>query len=114
MLLPEDPRYDLESVECSIAYENDATGYAATVWDASGEDDLPWAVVLVDDFGARLLSEYSLLDEDADEETLEALLAKAAVELPKRLLAGEFDREGTPLEIPEWLAVAPALTDGEE
>jgi len=102
-LLPEDPRYDFDEVECSLAYVNEATGYAATVWDVSGEDDLPWAVILADGFGVRLLSEYSVLDEAADEETLEAALAKAAAQLPLRLEAGEFDRTGEPLVIPDWL-----------
>ncbi len=102
-LLPDDPRYDLDEVECSLVYVSDATQYTATVWDASGEDDLPWAVLLVDDYGVRLLPEYSVFDEDADEETLEAALAKAASELPSRLESGEFDRTGEPLVIPDWL-----------
>ncbi|MBC8142782.1 MAG: hypothetical protein H7Y38_15265 [Armatimonadetes bacterium] len=102
-LLPEDPRYDFDEVECSLAYVNDTTGYAATVWDVSGEDDLPWAVILADAYGVRLLSEYSVLDETADEETLETVLAKAAAQLPLRLEAGEFDRVGEPLDIPDWL-----------
>lgn len=113
-LLPDDPRYDLDEVECSLVYENDTTGYTATVWDASGEDDLPWAVLLIDDYGARLLDEYSLFDEDADEEALEAILAKAASELPARLESGEFDRTGEPLVIPEWLMSAPAPEEEEE
>lgn len=102
-LLPDDPRYDLDEVECSLVYENDTTGYRATIWDASGEDDLPWAVLLVDAYGVRLLPEYSVFDEDANEETLEAVLAKGASELPTRLESGEFDRTGEPLVIPEWL-----------
>ncbi|MBC7806066.1 MAG: hypothetical protein H7145_07930, partial [Akkermansiaceae bacterium] len=85
--------------------------YTATIWDASGEDDLPWAVLLVDDYGVRLLPEYSVFDEDADEETLEAALAKGASELPTRLESGEFDRTGEPLAIPEWLL---AKTESEE
>ena len=110
-LIPQDPRLDFEDVECSLVYANDATGYVATVWDASGEDDFPWAVLLADDYGVRLLSEYSVLDEDADDETLEAALAKAAAELPARLDAGEFDRTGDPAVIPDWLLAA---TDEED
>lgn len=111
LLLPEDPRYDLDEVECSLAYENPETGYACTIWDASGEDDLPWAVLVADDFGVRLLPEYSVLNEDADETTLESALARAAEELPDRLTTGEFDRTGEPIALPDWLL---AVVDEEE
>lgn len=110
-LLPDDPRYDLDEVECSLVYVNEDTGYTATIWDASGEDDLPWAVLLVDEYGARLLPEYSVLDEDANEELLESALAKAAVELPARLESGEFDRAGERIVIPEWLLSHPATEE---
>ena len=102
-LIPDDPRYDFADVECSLAYVSDTTGYTATVWDATGEDDLPWAVLLADDYGVRLLSEYSVLDEDADDETLEAVLQKSAAELAPRLESGTFDRTGTPIVVPDWL-----------
>ena len=104
-LIPEDPRYDFETLECSLAYENPKTGYVATVWDASGADDLPWAVLLADDFGVRLLAEYSVMDETAGEAALETALARAAAELPERLEAGEFDRTGEPVAVPDWLLV---------
>ena len=105
-LLPEGSDLDIEDVECSLAYLSE-TGYCATIWDASGvEDDLPWAVFLVDDFGARFLSEYSVFESEHEtpESALEDVLARAERELPDRLLAGEFDREGEPLAIPEWLS----------
>lgn len=104
-LLPEGTDLDIEDVECSLAYVSDS-GYTATVWDASGvEDDLPWAVFLVDDFGARLLPEYSVFEgeEELPAVALEQALARAEQELPDRLLAHEFDREGEPLALPEWL-----------
>lgn len=104
-LLPPGRELDIEEVECSLAYVS-ATGYTATLWDASGvEDDLPWAVFLVDEFGARFLSEYSLFDDENDPEegALEGILAKASHELPDRLIAGEFDRRGEPVAVPDWL-----------
>ena len=110
-LLPENLQLSLAYVECSLAYENPATGYVAAVWDVSGEDDLPWAVFLADDFGSRLLTEYSLLAEDAEPKDLDAVLSSATAEIPDRLLAGTFDRDGTPLSIPEWLA-APEMDEG--
>jgi hypothetical protein len=89
---------DFESVDCALAYENN--GYLATVWDATGEGDFPWATLLVDAAGVRLLSEYSTFDEGDD---LLAAVAAGSLELPDRLLAGEFDRTDTPLTIPGWL-----------
>jgi hypothetical protein len=97
-LLPPGLMLDIESVDCSLAWEE--SGYAATVWDATGEDDFPWATLLVDDAGVRLLSEYSSLSEDAD---LDAVLEKASAELPERLLSGELTRTLPPLAIPAWL-----------
>lgn len=105
-LLPEGTDLDIEDVECSLAYQADS-GYCATVWDASGvEDDLPWAVFIVDDFGARLLPEYSLFEreEELPSTALEAVLARAEQELPDLLLSGAFDRTGELLSIPPWLA----------
>ena len=98
---PDDLRYSFDEVECSLGFEDPTRGYACTVWDVSGEDDLPWAVYVVDDFGARLLPEYSILLLDAEPSALDAGLQRASEEIPTRLLAGEFTRtEDTPLEIP--------------
>ena len=105
-LLPEGSDLDIEDVECSLVCLSES-GYCASVWDASGvEDDLPWAVFLVDDFGVRFFSEYSLFEseEEQSQSALETVLARAEQELPDRLLAGEFDRVGEPLEIPSWLS----------
>jgi hypothetical protein len=104
LLLPEDLQLGIADVECSLAYRNDTSGYACTVWDASGEDDLPWAVFVADDFGARLLKEYSVLTEEAEQETLETTLRHAAADLPDRLLRGELDRTGLPVVVPVWLS----------
>ena len=112
-LLPEDPRYDFDALECSLAYKNPKTGYIATIWDASGADDLPWAVLLADDFGVRLLAEYSVLDETAEESALESALSRAADELPNRLLSGEFDRTGEAVAVPEWLLIDTSSEDDE-
>jgi len=112
LLLPEDLQFSLADVECSLAYRNEATGYACTIWDASGEDDLPWAVFLADDYGARLLLEYSVLSEEAGREVLEETLRRAADVLPDRLLRGEFDRTGVPVAVPDWMN-APAPEDAE-
>jgi hypothetical protein len=97
-LVPPTVILDFESLDCALAYENG--NYQATVWDATGEDDFPWATLLVDDGGVRLLAEYSTFDESDD---LDAILEKASAELPERLLSGELDRTGEPLTIPDWL-----------
>lgn len=102
-LVPAARRYDFDEIECGLAYIAPDGVYACTVWDVSGEDDDPWAVFVVDDFGARLLPEYSVLDEDAPDEAREERLRRAAGEIPARAEAGEFTREGTPLEVPDWL-----------
>lgn len=102
-LVPPSRALDLVECECSLAYVGDS-GYACTIWDATGEEDEPWAVFVVDDAGPRWLSEYSLFDEDADEAALEATLEKASAELPARLEAGDFDRPAPPVPIPDWLA----------
>lgn len=92
-------RYDFADIECSLAMVDGA--YACTVWDVSGEDDYPWAVFVVDDFGARLLPEYSVLTDepDDDDDALEAALARATAEVPTR----RFARTGSPVAIPAWL-----------
>lgn len=113
ILLPVDAQFGLDDVECSLAYVSDDGAYRCTVWDVTGEDDRPWAVFAVDDYGVRLLPEYSVLDEDADEAELERTLAKATEELPDRLLRGEFDRSGNPVTIPEWLDAPMPEEDGE-
>lgn len=104
-VLPLARRYDFEDVECGMAYVSPEGGYACTVWDVSGPDDDPWAVFVVDDYGARLLPEYSLLDDEEEmtEDERAATLARAAEEIPERAEAGEFVRSGTPLTIPDWL-----------
>ena len=103
LLVPEDPRYDFDAVEPSLAFEDETTGYACTLWDASGENDYPWAVLLADDYGVRLLSEYSVLEEDADEKSLDSVLQRATDELPDRLLRGDFTRIGDTIPIPDFL-----------
>jgi hypothetical protein len=102
-LLPAGRRLDIEEVECSLAFVAD-DGYTATVWDATGDGDDPWAVFLIDDFGPRLLAEYSVFDEDADDAARDAVLAHASEALPERLLLGALTRTGTPVPIPAWLA----------
>jgi hypothetical protein len=91
-LLPTELQLGLTDVECSLIYQNPASGYLCAIWDVTGEDDLPWAVFVADECGARLLGEYSLLAEEADTEKLDALLDRAVEELPDRLLSGEFER----------------------
>jgi hypothetical protein len=109
--LPVSCRYEMEEAECSLAYVSEL-GYVATVWDAIGGGDLDdlesteetfWAVFIVDDAGARLLAEYSILDEEMHSETREVLLQKTRDELPDRLIAGDFTRPITPVSVPEYL-----------
>lgn len=106
--VPPARRLDFEDVECNLAFVDDgATGYECTVWDATGENDDPWAVFVADDRGPRLLPEYSVFDEEASEAEREDALARAASELPERLLQGEFTRALSPLpEVPDWLQAA--------
>lgn len=111
-LLPAGRRLDIEEVDCSLAFVDDS-GYVATIWDATGVEDDPWAVFLVDDCGARLLSEYSLFDEEPMDGALDVLLARAAEELPERLESGELSRAELPVPIPEWL-MRPVLEYDEE
>ncbi len=106
-LVPESVRYDFDEVECSLAFFAPTGDYACTVWDATGEDDIPWAVFVVDDYGARLLPEYSILDVEADDEAIDAVLARAAEELPDRAERGDFNRTGTSVPIPDWLIAEP-------
>jgi hypothetical protein len=108
-LLPSARRYDFEEAECGAVYVSPSGGdYACSVWDVSGEGDEPWAVFVVDVYGARWLPEYSLLDEDAPDAVREAVLKRAVDELPDRLEAGEFTRTGTPVAIPDWLLAKPS------
>lgn len=102
-LLPLELHLGLDEVECSLAYESETTGYRCAVWDVTGQDDRPWLTFLADDFGVRFLSEYSVSDEDAEDAELDAVLGRAAAELPERLASGEFDRTGEPVTVPEWL-----------
>jgi hypothetical protein len=101
--VPDELQLGLDEVECSLAYTSETSGYRCALWEATGEDDRPWMTFLVDDFGVRFLSEYSVLEEDADEETLDSTLERSASELPDRLESGEFDRNGEPVSVPEWL-----------
>lgn len=102
--LPESLQLGLDDAEISLAYESETTPYRCALWEVTGGDDRPWLTFLVDDYGARLLTEYSVLDEEADDETLDKVLARAASELPDRLIAGEFDRTGEPVPVPDWLS----------
>jgi hypothetical protein len=114
LLVPSDQRYDFEEVECSLVYVSPDGTYTATVWDATGEEDYPWAVFWVDDFGPRLLREYSLLSEETTAEEQEAVLRRAADEIPDRAERGEFTRSGEPITVPEWLMAEEADTVNEE
>jgi hypothetical protein len=107
MLVPKERRNDFEDTECSFVYLSPDGSYCATVWDAMGpeEDGLPWAVFWVDDFGPRLLTEYSLFDEEVTEEMQETILRRAAEEIPERAERGQFTRTGTSIMIPDWLMV---------
>jgi hypothetical protein len=107
LLLPLEIQLGLDEADCSLAYVGDQ-GYTCTVWDVTGPDDLPWATFLVDDLGPRLLPEYSLLKEEAEPEELEAILQAAAEILPARLLAGEFQRHGVVIAIPDFLLAPPS------
>jgi hypothetical protein len=53
----------------------------------------------------RVLQEYSIFDESADDGRVEAVLGRAAIEIPERLEKGDFDRIGEPAVIPEYLYV---------
>lgn len=102
-LVPEGLQLGLDEVECSLAYVSETSGYRCVIWEATGEDDRPWLTFLVDDFGVRFLSEYSVLDEEAEEGVLDEVLGRAASELPDRLASGAFQRGGEPVSVPEWL-----------
>jgi hypothetical protein len=115
LMVPPERRYDFEDAECSLVYVSPDGSYTATLWDATGEDDDPWAVFWVDDFGPRLLTEYSLFDEEASEEEQESVLRRAAEEIPEKAERGEFTRTGEPIEIPDWLMdEEPDETDEEQ
>lgn len=112
-LLPTTLQLGLDDAECSLGYTSETSGYRCALWEVTGEDDRPWLAFLVDDFGVRLLTEYSVLDEEAADEVLDLALAKTASELPRRLTAGEFDRVGEPVTIPDWLATPLPTTENE-
>ncbi len=103
LVVPPKRRDDFEDVECGLVYISPDGIYTASVWDATGEEDDPWAVFWVDDFGPRLLTEYSLFDEEMPEAEREAVLRRAADEIPERAERGEFIRSGEPMAIPSWL-----------
>jgi|GEM_PF-741091 hypothetical protein len=111
-LLPPSHQFDLDEVECSLAYVSAGGDYQGVIWEATGEDDRPWVLFLVDDYGVRLLAEYSALEEDISDDDLDVILARSSAELPERLLSGEFDRSGTPITIPDWL-VSPSEDEEE-
>ena len=102
-LIPVSRQFDLETVECSMVYHAPGGDYACSIWDATGEADDPWAVLLVDTFGPRLLHEYCLWDEDTGEAERDAVLRRAQNEIPDRAEAGEWVRGGPPLVVPDYL-----------
>jgi len=112
LLVPPDRRYDFDEAECGLAYVSPDGSYACTIWDATGEEDDPWAVFLIDDYGPRLLPEYSVFGEDTSVEAREAILKRAADEVPERAERGDFTRTGEAIVVPEWLLIAPP--DGED
>ncbi len=105
LMVPSDRRYDFEEAECSLVYVSSDGSYIATLWDVTGEEDEPWAVFWVDDFGPRLLTGYSLFAEETTEEEQEAVLGRAAEEIPEKAERGDFTRGGEAIPIPEWLMV---------
>ena len=107
-LVPLFRRFDFETVECSMVYHSPSGDYACSLWDATGENDDPWAVFVVDDFGPRFLPEYSLMDENVTETERDAVLLRAQNEIPDRAEAGEWTRHTAPsgpLVIPDYLCV---------
>ena len=103
-LLPPSRALDVMETECSLAWVSPGGGLV-TVWDATGDEDDPlWAVFVVDDAGARWLPEYSVIDPDAESVDVDRVLEKASLELPDRLVAGEFDRELPTCPVPQWLS----------
>ena len=103
LMVPPERRYDFEDVECGLVYVSPDGAYTATIWDATGEEDDPWAVFWVDDFGPRLLGEYSIFDDEMTEVEREAVLRCAADEIPEQAEQGKYTRVGTPTDIPGWL-----------
>src|SRR5688572_10636434 len=63
-LVPDALQLDLEEVECSLVFESETSGYWCVIWEVTGVEDCPWLAFLVDDFGVRLLPEYSVLEEE--------------------------------------------------
>lgn len=103
--LPEGRSFDIVHTECSLARVA-PSGYTCSLWEASGDDeegDPLWTMFIVDDAGVRFLPEYSVTAEDAPEAAVDAVLSKSMEQLPKRLEAGEFDRDLPALELPQWL-----------
>ena len=114
LLVPQDRRNDFEEAECSMAYISPDGSYSATVWDATGAEDEPWAVFWIDDFGPRLLSEYSVFSEEMTDEEQEAVLQRAADEIPEKAARGEFIRTGETITIPDWLMAPESDETNEE
>ena len=113
--VPLERRYDFEEAECGLAYVAADGGYACTIWDVTGEEDDPWAVFVVDDFGARLLPEYTIFDEEATTEQRDAVLRRAADETAGRAENGDFTRTAAALlAVPEWLLVEPELDEDDD
>lgn len=112
--VPGERRYDFEDAECGMVYVSDDGAYACSIWDVSGEHDDPWAVFVVDPFGARLLPEFSVLDERSEDRQRETVLKTAADAIPDQAVAGAFIRTGTPVAIPNWLLVDPDEQGHEE
>ncbi len=101
--IPSPRRYDIETVECSMVYQSPSGDYDCSIWDATGEDDEPWAVFVVDDAGPRFLPEYSVMKPDTDEAGRDAVLQAAQNEIPDRAEAGEWNRTNLALVIPDAL-----------
>jgi len=103
--IPDGRSFDIVQTECSLARVA-ANGYTVSVWEASGDDeegDPLWTFFLVDDAGVRYLPEYSVIDENAPLEMVDRVLSRSMDEVPRRLAAGEFDRDLPPLTLPGWL-----------
>lgn len=101
--IPSARRYDIETAECSMVYQSPSGDYACSIWDATGEDDEPWAVFVVDDAGARFLHEYSVMEPDTGDAGRDAVLQAAQNEIPDRAEAGEWNRTSPALAIPDAL-----------
>ena len=100
--LPVDLELEIEETDGSLVGVAE-DGSVTSIWEAYGPDDLPWCVFVVDQCGARLLPEYSVLDLDATDGPLDVILATGANEIPARYLEGDFLRTGDAVEIPDWV-----------